>query len=108
MTIQFEIYCGLDANGHDVDTRALVERLALKYFPDGHSIRSELGRYAFRDHYGPTNDVITEETLVVTWLVSEAVTNADNLVGRMAGDYKNLAYQESVMISRREVDAIFI
>ena len=110
--IQFEIYCGLDTNGHQVDARALVAELAVKYFPDGHSIREETGRWARRDHYGPTSDVITEQTLVVTWLYSpvsgHSHAKAKEIVGRFAVDYKNQAFQESVLLVELPIDAILI
>ena len=112
MTIEFKIYCGLDTNGHEeVGSRAIVEKLALKYFPDGHTISEELGRWARRDHYGPTSDVITEQTLVVTWICSDVQNTdgkAERLVGRFAGAYKAKAFQESVMITRRDLDCFYV
>ena len=111
MTTQFQIFCGLDTNGHDVDARQAVLDLALKYFPDGHSIREETGRWSRRDHYGPTSDVITEQTLVVTWLVDPvqaANGNGRKLVGRFAKDYKDRTFQQAVMVVEMPIDAIFI
>lgn len=112
MTTEFKIFCGLDTNGHDeVDARALVEKLALKHFPEGHSIAEETGRWALRDSQGPTPNVVTETTLVVTWISSEVyrtAKEAELLVGRFAGAYKAKAFQESVLITRREIDCFFI
>jgi len=112
MTTEFKIFCGLNTNGHDgVDSRALVKKLALKYFPEGHSIAEETGRWALRDEQGPTSNVITEQTLVVTWISSKtyrADKEAELLVGRFAGAYKAKAFQESVLITRRQIDCFFI
>ena len=111
MTIQFKIYCGLDTNGLEIDSRRVCLDLALKYFPDGHSIHSEIGRWARRDHYGPTSDVVTEETLVVTWLVDPVQAANDNgrkIVGRFAKAYKDRTNQQSVMVVEMPIDAIFV
>ena len=112
MQIQFEIYCGLDTNGHEIDARALVADLALKYFPDGHSIREETGRWARRDSYGPTSDVLTEQTLVITWLYSpvsdQSLEAAKKIVGRLAKAYKDQAFQQSVMVVEIPIDATFV
>ena len=111
MTIEFKIYCGTDTNGHDVDARQLALDLAVKFFPDGHTITEELGRWALRDHYGPTSKIVTEPTIVISWIASEleVVTgSAESLVDRCAAAYKSGAYQEAVMITRHEIDAVFI
>jgi hypothetical protein len=110
--IQFEIYCGLDTNGHDVDAKQIAYNLALKYFPDGHSIREETGRWARRDHYGPTSEVITEQTLVITWSFSpvsgHSLAKAREIVGRLAKTFKDQAFQESVMVVEIPIDAIYV
>jgi len=113
MTVQFSVYCGLDTNGHDeVDARQTVLDLALKYFPDGHSISEHTGRWARRDSYGPTSDVITEQTLVVDWIYSPVSTmslaHARNLVSRFAGAYKEACFQESVLLVEMPIDATLL
>ena len=111
MSTEFKIYCGTDTNGHDVDGKQLALDLAVKFFPDGHTIAEELGRWALRDHYGPTREIVTEPTIVITWIATEqevATGSADRLVSRCAAAYKNGAYQEAVLITRREIDAVFI
>ena len=111
MTTEFKIYCGTDTNGHDVDARQLALDLALKFFPDGHTITEELGRWALRDHYGPTSEIVTEPTIVITWVATEqevATGSAESLVTRLAKAFKDGAHQEAVLITRREIDAVFI
>ena len=111
MTTEFKIYCGTDTNGHDVDARQLALDLALKFFPDGHTITEELGRWALRDHYGPTSEIVTEPTIVISWIASDEQVQtgeAEGKVSRCAADFKFFCYQESVLITRREIDAIFI
>lgn len=111
MTLEFQIFCGLDTNGRDVDAEKLLSDLAIKYFPDGHSLQEVTGRWARRDHYGPTSEVLTERTIVVIWQVSEVQNvdgRAERLVGRFAKAYKDGAYQEAVLVSKRELDCWMI
>jgi hypothetical protein len=106
MTTQFQIFCGTDTNGHDVDARQLALDLAAKYFPLGHSITEQLGRWQTAD-----GTIVTEPTIVITWIASAELvrTNeADGAVSRLAGEYKNLAFQEAVLVTRQELDAIFV
>ncbi len=106
MTTQFQIFCGTDTNGHDVDARQLALDLAAKYFPLGHSITEQTGRWQTAD-----GSIVTEPTIVITWIASVELvqTNqADGLVGRVAGEYKDLAFQEAVLVTRREIDAVFV
>ena len=106
MTTQFSIFCGTDTNGHDVDARQLALDLAAKYFPLGHSITEQIGRWQTAD-----GSIVTEPTIVITWIASAELvrTNeADGAVSRLAGEYKNLAFQEAVLITRQELDAVFI
>ncbi len=106
MTTEFKIYCGTDTNGHDVDARQLALDLAARYFPLGHTITEELGRWTTAD-----GTVVTEPTIVISWIASPEYVQADEadgLISRVAGEYKNLAFQEAVLITRREIDAVFI
>ena len=106
MTTEFKIYCGTDTNGHDVDARQLALDLAAKHFPLGHTITEELGRWT------TTNGaIVTEPTIVITWIASAEYVQADEadgLISRVAGEYKDLAFQEAVLVTRREIDAIFV
>ena len=106
MTTEFKIYCGTDTNGRDVDARQLSLDLAAKYFPLGHTIAEELGRWTTAD-----GTIVTELTIVIAWIASaeQVKTNeADRLVSRLASEYKHLAFQEAVLVTRRELDAVFI
>lgn len=107
MTVRYSFFCGLDTNGHDVNARAIVEDLAAQFFPDGHSIREERGRYLMRT----TGEVINEDTLVVTWfctdqqkLIGEGHTKAASF----AAAVKDQCYQESVLVVTEHVDAVFV
>lgn len=106
MTTQFSIFCGTDTNGHDVDARQLALDLAAKYFPHGHTITEQTGRWQTAD-----GSIVTEPTIVITWIASAELvrtSGAGSAVGRLAREYKNLAFQESVLITRQELDAFFV
>ena len=105
MEIKFEISCGLDTNGHDVDANAIARDLAAKVFPDGHTIIEAQGRYLMRE----TGQVVDEPTLIVVWLaaVGPDMSEANARVGRFVSQFKELAFQESVLVTRSEIDAVF-
>lgn len=103
--IKFEFFLGTDTNGHDVDGIKLAYDLAAQFFPAGHSIREEEGRWM-----GAVG-VIDELTVVVTWLVADELIHsgeADRIASRFAGAYKTAAFQESVLVERQTVDAFFV
>jgi hypothetical protein len=54
-----------------------------------------------------TGEVVNERTVVVTWLSNNGL-EADTAVGNMAGQYKNLARQEAVMIVKQEVNSFMV
>ena len=111
MATEFKIFCGTDTNGHDIDARKLALDLAVKFFPDGHSIEENLGRWAVRDHFGPTSEIVTELTIVINWIATDqeiATGSADSLVRRCAAEFKDQAFQQSVLITRRVLDADFV
>ena len=104
-TQRFSFYLGTDTNGHDVDAIKLAYDLAGEYFPHGHSIREEEGRWM-----GEQGSV-TELTIVVTWLAEsgQVITGeADRKASRFALAYKDLAFQEAVMIERQSVDSFLV
>ena len=108
MTTEFKIYCGLDTRGQlTVDqARETALGLAADWFPHGHTIGEELGRW--QDAHGV---MITESTIVISWTATaEQVRTgeASKRVSQCAGGYKALAMQESVLITSQEVDAVFI
>lgn len=111
MTTSFQIFCGTDTNGRNVDAKKIALDLALKYFPDGHSIREETGRWAIRDHFGPTSEIVTESTIIISWFATDqeiATGSAESLVNRLAADFKAQAFQQSVLITRQNLDASFV
>ena len=98
------IYCGLDANGLDVNTQELVHNLAAKYFPAGHTIVEANGRW--------TGDVgvIDEPTLIVEVMFSEVDCPANsphNTVKSFIRDYKEQANQDSVLFTWQTINAVF-
>jgi hypothetical protein len=106
MTTRFQIFCGTDTNGRDVDAKQLALDLAAKYFPHGHSISEEIGRWQTAD-----GAIVTEPTVVITWVASDSQVQtheAEVRVGRLAGEFKTRAFQEAVLITRQEIDAIFV
>ncbi len=97
----FKIYCGLDTNGHDVDSHKLALDLAAKYFPYGHTVYDANGRW------NGDVGVIDEPTLIVEVLTDDrAVT--DHQARKFAFEYKIEAYQESVLITQAPQDAWFV
>jgi hypothetical protein len=95
----FRIYCGLDARGL-LTTEQLRETalgLACDYFPHGHTIIEATGRWE------QDNAPVTEPTIII-----ELLTDDENRARNLAGAYKNLAFQEAVLITRQELDADFI
>ncbi|AAL73296.1 hypothetical protein P60_gp54 [Synechococcus phage P60] len=99
----FRIYCGLDTNGqlHPEIARQTAERLALKFFPHGHTIYEARGRWM--------GEVVacTEDTMIIEVLLDER-TGAQAKVYELAGAYKERCYQESVMITETQVEASFV
>lgn len=107
MSTEFKIYCGTDTNGNDgVDAKAYALKLAAEYFPQGHTITEELGRWTTSD-----GTIVTELTVVIKWVASAEQVRTDeahNRVSRCAADFKFFCYQESVLVTRRELDAVFV
>lgn len=108
MTTEFKIYCGLDTRDQLTTDQARDTALGLAadWFPHGHTISEELGRW--QDVKGA---MVTESTVVISWTATaEQVRTgeASKRVSQCASSYKALAFQESVLITSQEVDAIFI
>ena len=107
MSTLYSITCGLDTNGHSVDAASLARLIAAECFPDGHTIIEAQGRYLMRT----TGKVIDEPTLIVQWMATddeELNGEARERVNGFAAAYKAFAYQESVMITAQNVDAVFV
>lgn len=101
----YKFCLGLDTNGHDVDAKQIALDLAAKYFPGGHTVYEANGRWTGKV------GVIDEPTIVIEWMTStadEKSGQAENQARMFAFQYKVNAYQESVLISKREEDAFFI
>ena len=99
MTAKFTFYCGTD-NTQGVDARQLAYDLAVDFFPRGHSVREETGRWLGEN--GP----IEETTVVVTWLSDDP--EAPRTAYSFAGTYKDMAWQESVIVTQEQVDGDFV
>lgn len=99
----FRIYCGLDTNGnlHPELARQTAERLALKFFPHGHTIYEATGRWQSE------TVAVSEDTMIIEVLLDER-TGAQAKVYELAGAYKERCYQESVMITEATVEASFV
>ena len=108
MASRFSIYIGTDTRGqlNPDQVRHRIYHLAVDAFPHGHSIREEMGHYRHADGV-----VVTEETVVVSWMASldQCQTGeAQKRVSRFAAACKNQCLQESVMIEEAVVDCCFV
>lgn len=120
MTIQYQLFLGTDTNGRMPEgyelspatpnalaaARQLAFDLAAHYFPGGHSIREEMGRWQHAN-----GSCVTERTVVITWLSSaeqDLNGQGQKAVYNLAGEYKTRAYQEAVLVTEQEVEAILI
>ena len=95
------IYCGLDSQAMDNDQAdQLVRDLAIKHFPNGHTIHEATGRWA--GAFGACDEL----TLIVeVWEVKGFNTPT---VGRFALDYKDQAQQEAVVILTVPCESVVI
>ena len=95
------IYCGLDSQAIDTDQAdQLVRDLAIKHFPNGHTIHEATGRW--RGAFGACDEL----TLIVE--VWEVDGFNPPPVGKFALAYKNMAEQESVVIIEKPCEAIVL
>ena len=118
MSTQYQIFLGTDTNGRMPEgydlcpatpdalsaARQLAFDLAAHYFPGGHSIREEMGRWQLAN-----GTCVTERTVVVTWFSSaEQDINGEGqkAVSGIAGEYKARAYQEAVLVTEQAIEAI--
>lgn len=97
----FRIYLGLDTNGRDVDSHSLALKLAADCFPNGHTVINSLGRW------NGAVGVIDEQTIIIE-AITDRRAEGDLRARTLAGDYKNQAYQESVLITCTEIEADFV
>lgn len=95
------IFCGLQSSQLDeAQTEILVRDLAMKHFPNGHTIYEAEGRWK------GSFVVFDERTLIVE--VWEVAGFGQPAIGRFALDYKDGAFQESVVIISTEAEAVAI
>jgi len=97
----FRIYLGLDTNGRDVNSQELALKLAADCFPDGHTVINSQGRWI------GTVGVIDEPTIIVE-AITESFAEGDLRARTLAGDYKDQAYQESVLVTNHTIEADFV
>ena len=95
----FRIYCGLDTKGRLTldQARETALGLASDWFPHGHTIIEATGRWQ------QDNAPVTEPTIII-----ELLTDDENKARSLAGAYKALAFQESVLITKQVIDADFV
>ena len=107
MTSEFKFFFGTDTNGNEgVYAKAYALNLAAEYFPSGHTITEGLGRWKTSSGL-----IVTEPSIVVSWIASmeEVQTGeAEAKISHFAADFKFWCYQEAVLVTRQEVDAVFI
>ena len=108
MTASYQVYIGTDTRRQLSleEVRQVIFDEALIAFPQGHSIREEMGRYRHADGHA-----ITERTVVVSWTASDEQVRtgeAQTRVGKFAWSCKNRCKQESVMVEKSVVDCVFV
>lgn len=98
----FRIYCGLDSKGHLTPEMARLTALGLAadWFPHGHTIIEATGRWQ------QDNAPVTEPTLIIEVIIERPSQEAD--VFNLAGSYKTLAFQESVLVTKTAIDAVLV
>lgn len=102
MTTQIKIFCGLDTKGRLTldQARETALGLASDWFPHGHTIVEATGRWQ------QDNAPVNEPTIIVEVITTNSTQEA--FAYSLAGAYKNLAFQESVLITRQEIEADFV
>ena len=98
----FRIYCGLDTKGRLTldQARETALGLAADWFPHGHTIIEATGRWQ------QDNAPVTEPTLIIE-VITETVVQ-ESFVFSLAGAYKNLAFQEAVLVTKTAIEAVLV
>lgn len=98
----FRIYCGLDTKGQlTIDqARDTALSLACDWFPHGHTIIEATGRWQ------QDNAPVDEPTIIIEVITTN--TTEEALAYSLAGAYKVLAFQESVLITKTATHADFV
>ena len=94
----FRVYLGLDTKGRLTldQARETALDLACDWFPHGHTIIEATGRWQ------QDNAPVTEPTIIVEVMTENREQEAD--VYNLAGSYKVLAFQESVLVTRTKIE----
>jgi len=102
MTNTFRIYCGLDTKGQlTIDqARETALGLASDWFPHGHTIIEATGRW--QQNCAP----VDEPTIIIEVITENAKQEAK--VFQLAGGYKALAFQESVLVTKTAIEAVLV
>lgn len=98
----YRFFLGTDTNGADVNAKQLALDLAAKYFPAGHTVSDTIGRWI-----GEVG-VIDEATIVVDWLTELDAPECEIVAKDFAGDYKQQANQEAVLVTFFDVSAVYV
>ena len=95
----FRIYLGLDTKGHLTEEMARLTALGLAadWFPHGHTIIEATGRWQ------QDNAPVTEPTIIVEVITTNSTEEA--FAYSLAGSYKALAFQESVLVTKTAIEA---
>lgn len=98
----FRIYLGLDTKGRLTldQARETALGLAVDWFPHGHTIIEATGRWQ------QDNAPVTEPTIIVEVITENSTQEAK--VYNLAGGYKALAFQESVLVTKTAIDAVLV
>jgi len=98
----FRIYLGLDTKGRLTldQAREAALSLATDWFPHGHTIIEATGRWQ------QDNAPVTEPTIIVEVITTNAEQEAK--VFQLAGGYKALAFQESVLVTKTAIEGILV
>lgn len=98
----FRIYLGLDTKGRLTldQARETALGVATDWFPHGHTIIEATGRWQ------QDNAPVTEPTIIVEVITENTKQEAN--VYQLAGSYKALAFQESVLITKTAIEGILV
>jgi len=98
----FRIYLGLDTKGRLTldQARETALGLASDWFPHGHTIIEATGRWQ------QNNAPVDEPTIIVEVITENAEQEAT--VYQLAEDYKVLAFQESVLVTKTVIDSALL
>jgi hypothetical protein len=98
----FRAYCGLNGphgdDGRETEREAIVVELCQKWFPNGVTTYDAVGLWKGNN----------QERTIVVEVITDCANRDHDLMRRLAAEYKMLANQEAVMITRQEIEADFV